>query len=410
MSLPERGIGIDDLDNLAPPPFIQSDSLRTVMDPLTYADNTYPSEANAQPDRYLYHLDEGLPIKEAPEEVKLFLKEYFESGLAYYDLTNYPKIDMSPAIGFIRDRFGLTGDSQVIFSPGGSDPIIKQLVNLFPKGDFELTVLGPTFQTIVNSANQVAPENVKRIESDLSLGMRPTVREAMLRASESNESKNRIFYMCNPSTPTGEVLSVTEIEHLAYVCAENGITLVVDEVAGDFTPVSNSIIKLTEDLPNMIGIRSFSKGMHLPALPGWAVMSKIEGDRFNNTGLPFSDRVNPMGMRLANRLFDPEIYIPHLEEVGEQVTLVKSHFIKLIRSFDIEVFPTDDRVIFSAIKGRKEDFYQKVDAKGIKVVDGSTFKGTHSSMDKSIIRISTPSTIEEASEVALLLSDANEEE
>lgn len=394
-----------------PPPYRQSDSLQIVVDPVTYAHyETQTPRENEQ--NFLFELDEGLTPFEPPREVLDFLEDYYKSGLAYEDLKTYTKIDMSPAIENIRERFGLNGDSQVIFSPGGSDTILYQLAGLFPRGDFELTVLGPAFQTLVNKVNQFAPENVKLISTDLGEGMRGTLREAILHAGEQrdeNATKNRIFYMCNPSTPTGEVIPVIDIEQLAHECATNGITLVVDEVAGDFLPIENSIIKLTETLPNMIGIRSFSKGLHLPGLPGWAVMSSVEGERFKKVILPNATRENPQAMRLANFLSNPNINIPYLDEVGGQIREIKFKFRGYLSALGLEVLPTHDKVLFMAVRGNSSDFYEKVMRKGVKVVDGKTFGVTHTGIDSSIIRIATPRNEEDAKEVALLLAEANEQ-
>lgn len=405
MAGPEQNPGRE-WEDIEPPPYLQSDALKTVPDPQTYVRNRETFATNIP----VINLREGLHHFEILPEIDEFLADYYKSGLARYDTLFYPTIDMSPAEGHIRERFGLNEDVQIRFSPGGSDSIFEKLGWLFPSQDFQLMVAGPAFETIVNTAKRINPECINLLTSPLNEGMAPTLKKAMYEIEHPPDGtpEKRLLFLSNPVTPTGEKLNPILMEQLAAMCAYYRVTLIVDEVLADTTPDIDSVFKLINSSPNIIGIRSGSKGLHAPEMPGYIVMPRFEAERYDNVVKPYEARINPKAMRMANYLFDPEIIVPYLSELGDQNSEIKHNLITLCEAYGIKSLPTDNRVIITAFKTDRPDYATQVEKAGLQVVDGKDFSETHPGLDGSTIRVVTPSSLELASEVALRMSEAYE--
>jgi histidinol-phosphate aminotransferase len=73
-----------------------------------------------------------------------------------------------------------------------------------------------------------------------------------------------VTFLCNPNSPSGTLVSLTEIERLARAVA--GV-LVVDEAYIDFAEdPGSSAVPLIQNIPNLIVLRTFSKSFSLAGL------------------------------------------------------------------------------------------------------------------------------------------------
>jgi histidinol-phosphate aminotransferase len=81
---------------------------------------------------------------------------------------------------------------------------------------------------------------------------------------ELHSAKAAVTFLCNPNSPSGTLVSLTEIKRLARAVA--GV-LVVDEAYIDFAEGPDpSAIPLIQGFPNLIVLRSFSKSFSLAGL------------------------------------------------------------------------------------------------------------------------------------------------
>ncbi len=78
----------------------------------------------------------------------------------------------------------------------------------------------------------------------------------------SNENYD-IIYIDNPNNPTGQIISVMEIENIVKKCKEKDIFVVIDEAYGDYMTKDNSSIKLVKKYNNIAVCRSASKAYGL---------------------------------------------------------------------------------------------------------------------------------------------------
>ena len=91
------------------------------------------------------------------------------------------------------------------------------------------------------------------------------IADTYVAASETERSYNFI-YIDNPNNPTGQCIEFGDIEKIVRNALKNDITVIIDEAYGDFMPKSNSAVSLCEKYPNLVVIRTMSKGFGLAGM------------------------------------------------------------------------------------------------------------------------------------------------
>ena len=66
-----------------------------------------------------------------------------------------------------------------------------------------------------------------------------------------------------PNNPTGQTLTLAEVEQILARCEQLGVYCIVDEAYGDFIPREESAVTLGPKYKNIIIVRTFSKGFGL---------------------------------------------------------------------------------------------------------------------------------------------------
>ena len=84
-------------------------------------------------------------------------------------------------------------------------------------------------------------------------------------ASSSTKSYNFI-YIDNPNNPTGQCIDVSDIEEIIKGALKKDITVIIDEAYGDFMPKENSAVQLFANYPNLVVVRTLSKGYGLAGM------------------------------------------------------------------------------------------------------------------------------------------------
>lgn len=103
-----------------------------------------------------------------------------------------------------------------------------------------------------------------------------------------------LVYMDRPHNPTGQVMSLDDVDHLAAECEKKGTLLVVDEAYGGFIPEEQSALNLQRE--NIVTLRSFSKAWGLAGLRvGYAVIRDERLQKYyRKVSPPFSISVSAM--------------------------------------------------------------------------------------------------------------------
>ena len=141
-----------------------------------------------------------------------------------------------------------------------------------------------------------------------------------------------LVYVDNPNNPTGSLLPLEALEHLAADCAAKGALLLVDEAYGDFVDDGASALNLRRE--NIICMRSFSKGCGLAGLRiGYIVIRDAALRRcYQELGLHFSSSV--LSADIAARLL-PGLDLPGMRERLAQLKKDLLDFIGGFRQFRI---------------------------------------------------------------------------
>ena len=161
---------------------------------------------------------------------------------------------------FWRNQATLTED--MLFFSDGSVSGIYCLNNLFAQGVRD-EVIGflPTFTDMVESVRRFGltyrgvPMRMKENGRAAAEDLLPLLTE-----------KTAFFYVDRPNNPTGQTMSLADVERLCRAAAAAGAYCVVDEAYGDFLPREESAMTLMDRYDNLIIIRTFSKGFGLANL------------------------------------------------------------------------------------------------------------------------------------------------
>lgn len=401
-----------------PPHFVDLDAALTHTEAHVFTEKERPRSYVEHPplpnDLPSIRLAEGITRLIRWDEGEHILREYYESGQMFEDMVNYRELDLSEGKQHIKERFGLDSEENIFIEAGGSDEIINKLGWLLPtsEGTSRLTVIGPCFPNIINVAKRFRSPGSRHqlgigsFYSDLALPMRYTVRKAVESISNRYNLKDSMIYLCNPATPTGDCVDKEELEVLASLTSEKGIGLVVDEAFRDSLPDNQSLIPLTKTHKGIIVISSLSKIAGLPGVGiGYAAMSDDIVEKYRRISLPYP-RLSKGLLSLANKLLDPNILIPHLEEVREKIVDIKSEFLLECQEHGIKILPTDTRVPIMTIDGEGENFYETTAQLGLEVVSCAPFFDTHPDMSNRYVRISMPASVEEIPEIVRRIEEA----
>ena len=74
------------------------------------------------------------------------------------------------------------------------------------------------------------------------------------------------IYIDNPNNPTGQTIDIEEIEIIVRKAQKKDVTVIIDEAYGDFMPKENSAVQLFSKYPNLVVVRTLSKGYGLAGL------------------------------------------------------------------------------------------------------------------------------------------------
>ncbi|MEL7602035.1 MAG: aminotransferase class I/II-fold pyridoxal phosphate-dependent enzyme [Bacillota bacterium] len=120
----------------------------------------------------------------------------------------------------------------------------------------------------------------------------------------------------NPNNPTGQVITIADMERIAKRALQLDTVLVVDEAYGDYMLLANSAIRLIENYPNVVVTRSFSKGFGLAGIRlGYAVSSPELIAQFRKLQLSFN--CNGVARELACALLESGVDVPRAEQTAQ---------------------------------------------------------------------------------------------
>lgn len=144
----------------------------------------------------------------------------------------------------------------------GSINALYIINNIFDTHDTKVLGISPQFTDYYMHAKMTGLEYVPitlRKEDNYKLNVDEFLDESI------TEDYNYL-YIDNPNNPTGQSVSIEDIERIVAKCLKHDIVVIVDEAYGDFMPKSNSAVALFAKYPNLIVVRTLSKGFGLAGL------------------------------------------------------------------------------------------------------------------------------------------------
>ena len=242
--------------------------------------------------------------------------------------------------------------AECIFLGNGSDEAIDLVYRVFCRPEIDNVVaIEPTYgmYKVCADINDVAYRPVlldEHYEMDAN---------KLLAACDDN---TKAIWLCSPNNPTGNNLSVEEIDKVLRGC---GGIVVVDEAYSDFSTVPVFRKRLAE-FPNIIVLNTMSKAWGCAAIRlGMAFASKEIIQLFNKVKYPYN--VNLLTQRQALEELN------NTEAVTKWVSLILSerkHMIQAFRELPscMEVYPTDAN-FFLAKMTDAQGIYNYLVEKGI---------------------------------------------
>lgn len=336
-----------------------------------------------------------------PPQLDEIIKNLGQSGAFLESLKGYESVSINPTIQNIRTRFSLTENPYVVVSGGGSHEIIERLVNLLHHPDKMRRIWGisPHFPEPTNFVRRLSSENTvspRLIYGPINIPVESSAQESLEIAKDRVKRlgfKNTTYYLCNPTTPKGDIAPLPAVKDFVEFCADNGDLVIVDEA---FRPRDEySVIPETENLPNLIVLDSFSKRVGVPGLRGgFSVMSKEIGPYYEEMRRVY-DISGPQAL-LLNEISNPDILTPHLENTLVKQVELKRYLMEKLDESKIRYLKTHEEVPILTIDGGGQHFVNNLTRLSVKTAKGWGFYSTepHVSrrepMGNRYARISTP--------------------
>ncbi len=184
--------------------------------------------------------------------------------------------------------------------PGaGADELIRLVTTQAVGAGDAVVIPTPTFAMFAVEARLAGARVVDLPRSEP--GCRQTAAE--IRALAEREAA-RLVWLCTPNNPTGDAYGLDEVRALAdglpaLVCVDE-VYLEFAEDSTGAVPGSTSAIRLQDDLPNLLVLRSLSKSHGMAgARVGYLVVADALAERFDGVRLPLSVAAPSEALALA---------------------------------------------------------------------------------------------------------------
>lgn len=396
------------------------DELVTQLNPASIREAVLPSiytaERQLNPNFPPIHLEHGEIPFDPPSELDVILEEYHQSGKLKEDLLHLKTADMSEGIENIRKLYGLK-NAQIIFNPEGSDAILYNITGMVPvpPAVSRVAMIGPCFPNFENFIKQrfgSAYDEDHRVQV---MKIQDTLTRkadyALERAISFQKDRHRrgfkplMYYLCNPTTPTGDKYSMEILEEFISVCEEGDATVAAD--CAFALGSAASVSPLCEKYNNLIVTETLNKKLLGGLGVGFTVMSPNIERAYKSARRPMDMR-EKMQLYITNKLTNPNILIPYLEQVDDKTREIKADLRSKLWARNVRILPTASDTVIFTVDGENEGFYDATAEVGLGVVPCESFKNTHTEMSNRYVRVTIPGNKDDNAEIAERLLMAKE--
>ncbi len=321
---------------------------------------------------YAYLEDQSYPIDLSiginpigcPKSVKKYLKT------KEIDLTSYSEVTAINLRNKIAKVNGLS-EEEVHVGPGISDLLHVTLLTFIDPGDEVLLpeISFPAYEILsllVRGVPKFIPFS-KKMDMDYA------------QVAKSITSKTKVVVLCNPNNPTGKALDVKKI--IRIIKDHPSVIFMIDEANIDFG--GESLMKYAGKLPNLLILRSFSKGFGLAGLRiGYVAGPQEKVLAIERRQTPFSTTV--ISQKLAELVIGDEKFLEESKSYcDKQRKFLEGELSRMGYTF----IPSDSNYLLVNVSDKFPDsktFINSINQFGANALDGGVFR----SLNSDYIRIS----------------------
>lgn len=307
-----------------------------------------------------------------PECIKEVLRDAVDRGLG----VSYPDGDCEQVSQEIASFVHLNPENILVFN--GSDSALKDCIECLLNPGDEVCIIEPEYSQI-NTYVQMASGVIEglRFSNPMNLNI-----EELLKVIQ----KKKVFYLSNPSNPTGRYLSRHEIKKIL----DAGVCLLLDEAYVEFAP--ESLADLVLEYKNLFIFRTFSKAFGLAGLRLGYLISNSKNINVLKKNRN-SKEINSFAQIAAiEALRNFHIYKKRIEEIKVQREL----FLEFINSLGNQIIAYDSMANFIVIKTPfLAELLQWLEGNKILIRDR---RGMYFMDDSARVSIGTPSEMNRLSE------------
>ncbi len=288
------------------------------------------------------------PSKKAVEAIKNEAENihiYPDSGAVTLREKLAEKYDLSP--------------EQIVVGNGGEE-ILKFVAQTFINEGDEAIMAVPSFGLYATSVSHMGGIPVliplKNYKHDF---------EAFI---EKISNKTKLIFICNPNNPTGNIMTVEEINYL-FKNISDEIVVVLDEAYYEYAvknPQYPDSLKILKERPNTIILRTFSKVAGLAGVrTGYALTSEQITNEMTKVKGVFN--ANRLAQVAAIAALDDEEHIERTVELNyKSMTIMEKYF----ENNNLEYIKSNSNFIFVDVDMDSRVVFQKLLAQGIIVRPG----------------------------------------
>ena len=215
----------------------------------------------------------------------------------------YPNEDLEQLMEAIAANYGLQKDNVLLGN--GSSEIIEKLFFAFGGRNLTIAYPQPSFSMyrIYAKAAEARTVVIELDQEDFSLNVRQFIQKV-------NDSKAALAVVCNPNNPTGNALTLEQIEDIAQ---HTSCALLIDEAYVEF--YGQSAACLLKKYPKLLVARTFSKAYGLAAIRcGYLLGDASVIKMVSKTYMPY--HMNVLTLVTADTVFQMrDEYVPRIQQM-----------------------------------------------------------------------------------------------
>lgn len=308
-------------------------------------------------------IEDGIVLNanEAPYNPPSEILDEFYETLKNVNYNRYPDMMNSSLCSHIAKAFKVK-ESQVTCGVG-SDELLDVIFKAVLENNDKVISFSPSFSMYKVFASLVGAEFISiGLNADYSFDV-----EKMIQSI--NEFKPKLVCLCSPNNPTGQTLSINDIEKI--VSSIDALVL-LDLAYVDFA--STDCTYLATKYDNLIVLRTFSKAYALASIRcGYAISKEENINMINMVKLPYSLSVES-ALLAKIAITHKNLYTPLIDKIKNERDRVYINLYKL----GLSVYPSEANFIFVIMDDKYYDellknkiYIRKIDSRKYRITVGN---------------------------------------